>query len=256
MTPPTTEGFEGFSSTVAAAPTVNLPAFTPNDAAPWFKRVEALFRIKNITNTNRRADYVIGALPADTFSRLSDWLDDQDSDNLSYEAVKTAIIRECQMSPEEKSQRLLDLLRTPLGDQRPSDALREIKTLTKMMKPDGTTEILDLSRVLWMIRLPPEMRTHITDFASRPQPELMRLADSVRGTSRLAQPVTAAPVCQADDVEENDLALVAQQRRPSSRPTTQQTVPDAPRRTLCYFHRRFGRDARNCRPPCSYSKNM
>ena len=249
MSTPATNAFEGFGSTVAATPTVNLPAFTPNDAAPWFKRVEALFRIKNITNTNRRADYVIGALPPDTFSRLSDWLDDQDSDDLTYEDVKTAIIKECEMSPEERSQRLLDLLRTPLGDQRPSDALREIKSLTKMMKPDGTTEILDLSRVLWMTRLPAEMRTHITEFASRPLPELMRLADSVRGTSRIAQPVTAAPLCQADDVANNDLALAAQRRRPSSRTSTMKN-------TWCYFHKRFGRDARNCREPCSFQKNL
>ena len=264
MTPPAAEGsaeFEGFPNAAdaprLAALNVTLPAFTPNNASSWFKRVEALFRIKGINNTNRQADYVIGALPAETFTRLADWLDEQASDEVEYRAVKTAILQECEMSPEEKSQRLLELLRTPLGDQRPSDAFREIRALTKMTKPDGTTEILDLSRVLWMTRLPADIRTHLTDFASRSPSDLIRLADSVRGTSRLAQPVTAAAsVCQAEDSDGDDVVLAAQQRRPSSKSSTRRAVSDASSKTYCYFHKRFGRDARNCREPCSFPKNM
>ena len=255
-TPPAAEVSEGSTSAVAAVPTVNLPAFTPNDAAPWFKRVEALFRIKGISNSNRKADYVIGALPPETFTRISDWLDDHGSDLIAYDDIKRAIIQECQMSPEEKSQRLLELMKTPLGDQRPSDAFREIHALTKIMKDNGETEFLNLSRVLWMTRLPPEMRVHITDFASRPTTDLLRLADSVRGTSRLAQPSTVAQVHQQNDDSDDDLALAAQRRRPSSHPSNQRPVSDASRKPWCSYHRQFGRNARNCRAPCHFPKNM
>ena len=52
----------------ATAPLLNLLPFTSKDAAPWFYRVEALFRLRNVTSPSRKADYVVGALPAEVFS--------------------------------------------------------------------------------------------------------------------------------------------------------------------------------------------
>ena len=245
------------SHAAAASPVLHLPAFTPDDATPWFQRVEAQFRLREIKSSSKKADFVIGALPADVFSRLSLWLGEQTSDSIKYEDLKPAIIQQCEPSPEEKSQRLLELLRTPLGDQRPSDAFREIRSLSRMLQPDGTSSKLDLERVLWMTRLPTDIRTHITDFASRPEKDLLRLADSVRSTSRFAQPTSIAAAChEDDDPEVDDRIFAVQQKRKGFRSNAQKTVPDAPRKALCYFHRRFGRDARNCRPPCDFSKNL
>ena len=244
------------SHAAAAAPVLHLPAFTPDDAKPWFQRVESQFRLRDIKSSSKRADFVLGALPADVFSRLSLWLEDQPSDVIKYEDLKPVIIQLCEPSPEEKSQRLLELLKTPLGDQRPSDAFREIKSLARILQPDGTSAKLDLERVLWMTRLPTEIRTHITDFASRPEKDLLRLADSVRSTSRFAQPTAIAAAYHETEEPEADAHVSAvQQKRRSFRPNTT-PAPDVPRKTLCYFHRRFGRDARNCRPPCDFSKNL
>ena len=241
----------------AATPVLHLPAFTATDPAPWFQRVESLFRLRGITSSSKKADFVIGALPADVFSRISRWLASKGTDAILYEDLKPAVIRQCEPSPEEKSQRLLELLRTPLGDQRPSDALREMWSLTTILRPDGTSADLDLKRVMWMARLPADIRTHITNFASRSDDELMQLADSVRGTSRISQPMTAAAYhVDAYTNDDDEFALAAQQRRLPPRSSIQRPVPDVPRRTLCFFHKRFGRDARNCRPPCYFSKNM
>ena len=173
-----------------------------------------------------------------------------------YEDLKTEIILQCEPTPEEKSQKILELLRMPLGDQRPSAALRELRTLSTVLRADGTTADLDLVRVLWMLRLPQDIRTLITDFAERSDKDLMKMADSLRGTSRLSTTATAAAAAQEADLTDEDesYAMAAQQRRPRS--SNQRPVPDVSRRTLCYFHKRFGRDARNCRPPCYYSKNM
>ena len=61
-------------STVAATPNLQLPAFTPTDPAPWFQRVESLFRLRNVTASSKKADFVVGALPPDMFSMISRWL--------------------------------------------------------------------------------------------------------------------------------------------------------------------------------------
>ena len=243
-------------STVAATPVLQLPAFTSTDAAPWFQCVEALFRLRNVTASAKKADFVIGALPADIFSQISRWLASRGTETILYEELKTEIILQCEPTPEEKSQKILELLRMPLGDQRPSSALRELRALSTVLRADGTTADLDLVRVLWMLRLPQDIRTLITDFAERSDKDLMKQADSLRGTSRLATTATATAAAQDADVTDEDesYAMAAQQRRPRS--SNQRPIPDVSRRTLCYFHKRFGRDARNCRPPCYYSKNM
>ena len=249
------------SYTAAAAPHLTLPAFTTTDAAPWFLRIEALFRLKNVTASSKKADFVIGALPPEVFSRLSRWLVSRGTDTILYDELKAEVIRHCEPSPEEKSQKILDLLRMPLGDQRPSDALYELRNLTTVLHGDGSSSALDLTLVVWLLRLPQDIRTHITGFSRKSDLELATLADSLRGTSKLSlHTPTAAPALPhlADDDDDYDddspTAAAAQQRRSSS--SNQRQFSGVSRKTLCYFHKRFGRDARNCRPPCFYSKNM
>ena len=240
----------------AASPALALPSFTATNPAPWFQRVEALFRLKGITSDGRKADYVIGALPADVFDKISHWLDSKGSDTILYSELKPAVIRLCEPSAEEKGQRILELMRTPLGDQRPSDALRELWSLSKVLLPDGTTKPLDLVRLIWMTRLPAELRPHISDFAARSDEELLRLADSVQSTSRLVQPSAAIHQVAPPSPEDDDAVLAAKRRYVHPRANNGRPASDVIHKTLCYYHRRFGKDARSCRPPCHYSKNL
>ena len=188
------------------------------------------------------------------------WPTTDGSDVIPYDQLKAKIITNCEPSPEEKSQKILDLLRLPLGDQRPSDALYEIKNLSTILQPDGSTSQIDLARVLWMLRLPQEIRAHITDFSTKSEQDLAKQADSLRGTSKLAltnpTAAAAAQLSLPDDDEDDDVIAAAQ--RKSQRSSNQRQFSGVSRKTLCYFHKRFGRDARNCRPPCFYfhSKNM
>ena len=149
----------------AASPALTLPPFTVTDVAPWFHRVEALFRLRAITSSSRKADYVIAALPTETFSLVSCWLTSQ-SDAILYEDLKAQIITVCSPTPEECAKKLMDLVRLPLGDQRPSTAFNEMMALSTITQPDGTTTPLDLLRVLWLLRLPHRLRSNITDFAT------------------------------------------------------------------------------------------
>ena len=103
---------------VAATPNVTLPVFSTTKAAPWFLRVEAVFRLKKIS-ANQKSDFILGALPEDVFDRISTWLANYGSDVIPYDQLKAKFINSCEPSPEEKSQKILDLLRLPLGDQHP-----------------------------------------------------------------------------------------------------------------------------------------
>ena len=85
------------SAVAAAAPVLNLPPFTATDAAPWFHRVEALFRLRTIQSTSRKPDYVIGAHPPEVFSQISDWLMNQGTDAILYDDLKHQIIERCSL---------------------------------------------------------------------------------------------------------------------------------------------------------------
>ena len=244
----------------AAAPNLNLPPFPSTDATPWFLRVEALFRLRAITSPSRKADYVIGALPTDVFDQISGWLSSQE-DAVQYSDLKQQIIRRCSPTPEERSKRIMDLLRLPLGDQRPSAAFREMKSLSTLLQPDGSTKTLDLVRVLWLLRLPQDIRAMITKFSSMSEDELLEQADSLLGASTMASTsstvaATSSTVAATtpEDDDDDPPVMAAQQRRLRLRP--QRPPAEVSRRSPCYFHKRFGSNARNCRYPCSFSKNM
>ena len=261
-------------ATVAAMPNVTLPVFSTTNTAPWFQRVEALFRIKRVS-ANLKSDFVVGALPEDVFSRISSWLNTYGDGIVPYDALKAKIIRSCQPSPEEKSQKILELLKLPLGDQRPSDAYFELKNYATILAQDGTTSQIDLLKVLWMLRLPTDIRTQIRNFSSQTEEDLTELADSIRGTARFAysnSPSAAAAATPADvpgppmDDEEDDDVIAATQRRqrqprrrPQRRQQNQQHNPsDLSHKPLCWYHNKFGREAYKCMPPCLHynSKNM
>ena len=137
-----------------------------------------------------------------------------------------------------------------------------MKSLCTLVQPDGTKRPLDLIRVLWILRLPQDIREKITDFATMPEAELAKLADSLRGAKTMsgASPTAAAIINdeEAEEEAEESHAMAAQQKRPNrTQPgRTQHPQEKNRRQNFCYYHRRFGKNARNCEQPCAFSKNL
>ena len=266
-------------ATVAAMPNVTLPVFSSTNTAPWFRRVEAQFKTKKVSAT-LKSEFVIGALPEEIFNLISSWLDSYGEDVIPYADLKAKIIRSCQPSPEEKSQKILELLKLPLGDQRPSEAYFELKNLATVLAQDGSSTQIDLLKVLWMLRLPTDIRTQIHNFSKKSEEDLTELADSIRGASRFAysnstSTAAAATPTDADppmaDEEDDDViaAIPRKQRRPDRRFQSRQQQPrhhnssqhhssDLSSKQLCWYHTEFGRKAYKCQPHCIHfnSKNM
>ena len=48
-------------ATIAATPNVTLPVFSTTKAAPWFQRVEALFRLKRVS-ANQKSDFALAVI--------------------------------------------------------------------------------------------------------------------------------------------------------------------------------------------------
>ena len=130
------------------------------------------------------------ALPQDVFLLISSWLLEQE-DRLEYDTLKRRLLQKFVATSEERAANLLALSRQPLGDQRPSVAFQEMKALTKVPQEDSTTQKLDLLWVLWLLRLPDDVRRSITDFSGTSEDELTKLADTLHGADRRASARTA-----------------------------------------------------------------
>lgn len=257
---------------VAAAREVRLSPFSREDATSWFQRAEILFRLKNVYHTGTKADYVLAALPEDIFPLMSDWIAEQGDGPMDYTLLKAELLRRFVATPEERAERLLALVRQPLGDQKPSTALQEMITLSRVTV-GNETKPMDLVSVLWLLRLPDVVRQGIPKFADKSAAELGQLADSLICTYRQTNGGRVMAT-QEDETAAEETAAAAQtiqqqkshQKQRSFRPQNNnidnQRMPrsSAPRTfstaNLCYFHRRFGRDARRCESPCSWTKNL
>lgn len=273
------------SLTAASTKEVHLPTFCPINANSWFRRAEVQFRCKNITQESRKADFVLAALPDDVFSSMSEWLDDLGDTSALYTPLKEFLLKEFVPAPEERAERLMQMTKQPLGDQRASTAFREMKALTRL-PPDssGTLQQLDLLRILWLLRLPDSVRAGITNFNDISESDLLKRADALQNSTKAAtrRPIFAATSCHdalqpqnlsiPEGPEEDDqMAAAAYQRSrlayknfSSHRKFTNQPQPlrgTTPKKAednspYCYFHTRFGHAARKCRQPCAWPKNV
>lgn len=277
----------------AAAKDVHLPTFSTADATTWFLRAEIQFRLKNVTTDSRKADFVMAALPEGLFPKIAHYLRRLGNAPVSYNALKARLLKECVPSPEERAARFIQLSRQSLGDQRPSTAYREMQSLLELPPDsDGSFKTIDLLRVFWLNRLPDTVRRSITNFVDVSEDDILQLSDALHCAATPAQ----LPVCSTSDAmaasstpdddlkssEDEPLAAAATWHKSSSRQFSNSsqrfgnkgfgsrrfnnrttTHPQPPRGNAptmaadyCYYHSRFGREARNCRPPCSWPKNL
>ena len=94
------------------ATAVRLPQFSPNQPLIWFRRAERHFKLKGITNSITKADYALEAVPEAVFQTISPWLDTQ-LEEITYETLKTTLLKEFSPPASVRASRLLDLPRQP-----------------------------------------------------------------------------------------------------------------------------------------------
>ena len=104
------------------ATAVRLPQFSPNQPLTWFRRAERHFKLKGITNSITKADYALEAVPEAVFQTISPWLDTQLED-ITYETLKTTLLKEFSPPASVRASRLLDLPRQPIGDRNPNTSM-------------------------------------------------------------------------------------------------------------------------------------
>ena len=231
---------------------VKLPSFWTDSPEVWFLQAEAQFENKGITVSRTKFTHCVAALPQDVACRLLDLVRAPPAD--PYAALRRRLIQMYSLSDFQRYQALQSL--PLLSDQRPSELMDKMLVLLPEDEKPGF-----FFRGLFLDRLPADIRAHLLSESIKDPRGMALRADelwSVRGRS---VPVQVLSDHQVEDVYAlpRDSSSRTGARGSRTRSTSRSTAPDDGRRSravsVCWYHRRWGAEANQCRSPCSYSGN-
>lgn len=262
----------------AAAVNIKLPPFWPADPAIWFAQVEATFATKRLSSQKSKFDHVVASLTPEVAAEIRDLIL-RPPDTEPYNVLKDTLIKRTAASEQRRLQQLFQS--EELGDRKPTQLLRRMQQLLgDKAGLDGT-----FLKELFLQRLPSNVRMVLAASPSdTPIDSLAELADRVvevagRPIASVNHPVPQAtplncpdqvsPVSTeqsghptAADFERVLSELAKLQASVKALTRASSTSPRRRRRQsldresspeqLCWYHRKFGEQARKCNPPCSY----
>ena len=220
------------SQTIHAA-SLKTPAFNTDEPELWFGKLEAQLSNLRITRDETKYNYVYGAMDTSISKEVkSTLLNPPDTDK--YEHLKAALIKVFGQTQAQKDAALLTM--QGLGDQTPSAIWRKIESLNN----DPAT----LKRALFLDKLPVEVRGILAVNTYTSTANLVEAADKVVEARRLNNQVAQVGVLPPQPYQlqqPQEAAAIQQQRQPRQQQQGQKRTNN-----LCYFHSRWGKDARNC----------
>ena len=264
-----------------------LPPFSADETELWLAQVECACRVSGIDDNEVKFNLLAANLPLEVAAQVRDVVTSQPPD---YNALKEALKNRLTQSRAARLSELLR--NQQLGDQRPTQLLLRMRTELSATGdvPQGSQLLrtLFLQRLPQSARAALSLLAEDTPLdqlamaADRFMASSSPAVISALGTSAApaAGPPATAAVGPADGgtiaalctmvasltASVNRLEARSRDREPDagharrawrprsrSRPARQQRERQQPQPdTLCFYHYRFGADAHNCEPPCSW----
>ena len=217
------------SEAKVSAVSVKLPPFWPDKAALWFAQAEAQFLLRGITVDQTKFAHVMTMLDSTTAEYAMDIIR-APPENDAYGALKARLTGAYAISEDERAERLLNM--TGIGDKTPSQCLSSML----MLVPDGQ-EPGFLFRRLFLRQLPVEVRTQLAQST-----KTGNKAEDLRGLAAEADKYFASVGARISAVSE------------ASNIDEDANINAVSNRQLCFYHKRYGKNAKKCEQPCSWVK--
>ena len=216
---------------------LRLPEFWGDQPETWFQQVEAVFWRYEVRSEERRYYLVVCHLPRQVAARVTDELKNPHKTK-PYSSLKEHLISAFSVSQYQKD---LDLVKyVPGPDERPSQVLD--KMLSWIPKEEDKSKPSSLFRSMFFAKLDPQIRDHVVSMPYDRFRDVAMKADA-HWFARQATNIdsVASVINWAEEVEVNEVQEVNQ--------CSINALEE-----FCYYHRVFGKDAQNCRPPCKFKK--
>lgn len=231
---------------------LRIPRFWKENPAVWFAQLEAQFENFNIVTERSKYFAVLPELDPELLTHVSDIVLERPDD--AYTQMKQRLIDHFSISEEKRVKRLLNEML--IGDKKPSSLLREMRNLANGGVKD------EFLRTMWLQRLPSQTQA-ILATSTETLDNLAAMADKIGDISVVSTGNISAIQERTEIIElrQQIAALTSaiqqlqtasnRQSRSSSR--KKQSRSRSSSQQVCYYHRKFGNNARCCRQPCSYN---
>lgn len=237
------------------------PPFWVSNPRAWFAVLESHCATRNIKSSRTKFHHVVASLPEQLVSEVLDVIQDPPEEE-PFEALRNAILDRTGSSNKERVRRLLQDM--PLGDRKPSQLWRLMcNEMDKVPHDDA------LIKELWWRKLPQDVQFLLAPGQDLPMERLVEMADNAMQyrSPAVASIKPAAPshsstetLLQAIMERLEDMQVGRQPRgsQPNAAPQTNRrkrsrTPNTAPK--LCWYHTRYGQDAKKCIQPCTWKGN-
>ncbi|KAF6217312.1 hypothetical protein GE061_001666 [Apolygus lucorum] len=266
----------GSGSSAASAPgeqiarvSIKIPPLWRRNVKVWRLQVDAHFANSPVTQELTKYNYLLASLDGDVAELISDLLLKPLSVT-PYSDLMDRLQAEFEISEGRKVNRLLTEL--DLGDRKPSQLFREMRSLAGSQVQD------DFLKTMFLQRLPVHIRAILAS-SSDPLDNLAVMADKVFELSPNQYPSLAVhaaeassataqrqvPLDRVDRLEAQIAQLTGSVAalhnhshrswtvgvtQPRSRSATPKSNPND--RSICHFHARYGTKAHRCLLPCSF----
>lgn len=254
---------------------ITLPPFYKQNPRLWFAQIELAFANHNITSDTTKFRQLAAQLSGDVLDSVSDIILLPPREN-KYETIKKRITTAYDEGDERRLRRLLR--GNEIGEnEKPTAYLHRLKSLATGQCSEPVL------RSLFLEQLPDQVRTILAITDAQDVASLAEMADkamdiirppilaiSATGVTPDIKHKSEGESAQAKAIETLTLQVEALARkfeqkshhrraRSKSRgrlPTNRSPAQTAknPASRPCYFHRRFGTEARNCQEPCGWPK--
>jgi hypothetical protein len=156
--------------------------FLHEKPAAWFAQLEKQFALSSITQDATKFYYVISHLENKYAADVEDVITNLPPTG-RYEKIKAELIRRLPLSEEQRVRQLL--MHEEMGDRRPTQILRHLRTLAGPSVPS------DFLRTLWTKPLPPNIQAIIVKEGQAALEDVTHLADKI---AEVAPSPCVAPV--------------------------------------------------------------
>lgn len=253
---------------------ITLPPFYRQDPRLWFAQIELASANHNVTSDATKFRQLAAQLSGDLLGSVSDIILSPPRED-KYATIKRRIIAAYDEGDERRLRRLLH--GNEMGEcEKPTAYLHRLRSLATGQCSEPVL------RSLFLEQLPDQVRAILTITDAQDLAALAEMADRVMDIIRpsiLAVNATnVTPVgkpnpegesarIDALTLQMNALSRKVEQmlhtRRARSRSRGRQPASRSPARTVqnpasrpCFYHRRFGLEARNCQSPCGWPKSL
>lgn len=236
------------STSSTASNPLKLPKFWKSNAELWFALADAQFAQHGINTESAKLFAVIIEMDENVLTIVSDIV--LNLPPTAYQDLKKRLIGHYAVSKENRIKDLMTF--TELGDKKPSQLLREMRICAKSDVSDN------FLKTIWIQRLPTQMQA-VLMVSLDSLDELAKIADRISDSIQISSTsISSAQSCSQIECLQNQIADLTQAvdelkfRRYSEKNSLHKKRNGTSSTGFCYFHKRFGANARKCRSPCNF----